>query len=162
MLTIVSISGCAPSFCQSDNPGCISQLVGTYYGEANTGYMVPTLTSFYFNEKGNIEGKYFIGVNGYETYKTVSYEGNILEIKPVGKYMMRAFWQDVAGKGPLRIMFTLDGHDFVGYWGPSKGDRSNAWYGRKISAKPTVTMKDLDELYAKLPTRMDGWSWRED
>lgn len=153
--------GCTPNFCRSDAPDCLGRLVGTYHGQAYApGDLQPTLTSFYLDEKGNLKGKYFINYMQYDKDPAVNYwDGEIIDIKPLAEYMMWATWSDRNGKSNLRLVFSFDGSEFAGYWGFGDGDNSNPWYGKKVSDKPTITVKDLEELLGIVPVAGTETKW---
>lgn len=144
--------GCAhtdPKFCRQESPDCMSQIVGTYLGEAfGSGGLQPTLTSFYVNKSGKIEGKYFISYKEYKGKKVYYCEGDLSDFKPLDEYVAWVKWSDVYGKGNLRMVFRFNGKEFAGYWGHSRGEHSVPWYGKKVSNSPTLTHEDIEKILA--------------
>lgn len=144
------IGGCShatPDFCRPELPNCMNQIVGTYLGEAfGSGGIQHTLTSFYINNNGNIEGKYFINYKEHNNKEIEYCEGELFDFTPLGEYVAWTTWRDNFGKGNLRLVFRFNGKEFAGYWGNTHGNFSFPWYGRKVSDTPAISDEDIEKL----------------
>lgn len=148
ILLLSILVGCSSSFCRKDTTGCERRIVGTYQGEGQIATkMKPVLTSFFYDESGRLRGRYF---SNYQEYFKNPFDyyikGELFDIRPTSEFMLRSLWVDTSGYGNLRVIFSFDGQEFIGYRGTSQDDISTGWYGKKVSDQPLLSIEDLRDF----------------